>query len=112
MPAPVRFIKPLDVKSPSIIAPAEATFVASVTSALLSIPSSFVLSASVKLFFVRPLSPTEYVVLVSVAEIVTESDVAFVVIVTLEPAINDKVSVVVSAATVVCPDTATFEKAF
>ena len=59
------------------------------------------MSVSVKLFCVRPPSPTEYVVLVSVDEIVTESDEASVVIVTLEPATNDNVSVAESAATVV-----------
>ena len=44
-PAPVLFKKPLDVKSPSINAPAAATLVASVTSAEASIPESLVLSA-------------------------------------------------------------------
>ena len=44
-PAPVLFINPLEVKSPSMMAPAAATFVASVTSAEASIPDSLVLSA-------------------------------------------------------------------
>ena len=46
------------------------------------------------------------------AAIVTLSVEASVVIVTLEPATNVSVSVVESAATVDCPATATFEKAF
>jgi len=51
-------------------------------------------------------------VLVSVAAIVIVSVVAFVVMLTLEPAAKVNVSVLPPAATVVCPETATFEKAF
>ena len=50
--------------------------------------------------------------LVSVAAIVTVSLVAFVVIVTFEPPARVSVSVAESAATVVCPLTATLLKAF
>ncbi len=49
-----------------INAPDDVTFAVSVTSAKASIASSLVLSADVKLISVKPPSPTEYVVSVSV----------------------------------------------
>ena len=58
------FIPAKSVNSESIKAPAAVTFTVSVTSAEASILSSFVFNASVKLFCVKPPSPTVYVVLI------------------------------------------------
>jgi len=60
--------EPVIVPPDFIKAPALATLVASVTSALASIPSSFELSAEVKLISVKPPSPTLYEVMVFHAE--------------------------------------------
>ena len=54
------FIPAKSVTSLSIKAPAAVTLSVSVTSAPASMPSNFPFRASVKLFFVKPLSPTVY----------------------------------------------------
>ena len=67
------------------------TFAVSVTSALASIASNLSLRVVVKFFWVRPPSPTAYVVFVSVEEIVP-----FTEIVTLDPAVKAATTFAVS----------------
>ena len=116
-------VVPTTVKLPAITTsfgkPITMSPLTLVTSISFVVPSTFIKSWDKSLPFNKIAAPPDtvsvvklYVVSVFIEEIVIVSVVALVVIVTLLPAARVKVSLLLSATTVDCPETATFLNMF